>query len=687
MILLRYLFLIQLLFLFNIAVAQIEPHLPIDETDIIDESNALRITEELPIEDHSVYLIKHPISINQCTFEELSLLPNLNSIEIQLIWNYVSIHRPLISILELQSIPNIDLDKLRKVLPYLQISDTEFSLRRIGDRLFSDGRKQIIIRWSRVLQKQRGYLLSDSLNNAYLGSPDKLFLRFQNYKPGSFSYGLVAEKDAGEKLWDNATKTKIDYLTAHLFIERLSPKLTALAIGDYKLRIGQGLILDNVFQSAGNQELGLYVKSPDVLKPYNSVQENNMFRGIASKIKINGQLKALLFFSKTKVDANLVLSDNGTNENTPSSFTSIQYAGLHRTKSELQDRNALGLMHSGGSLIQNFNKGYIGLGAVYSHVDLQEAKNSAPYQVFEPSKKNQFHSSVFHQFQVNKLLLFGELASDEKGHLALLQGILKGLGKYAESIIIYRNYSSQFYTKNSQTISSTGKSQNEQGILFGFNFLPNKAWKYNLYYDSWTHPWLRYSTDLPSKGNEWSVKMTYTKRKKWSVYLQYKNNIQEENQNYLNESRLNQLTNHSAKIHWEQKLNSNWTWRSRIEWHGYGGNEHIEMGYLIYQDLIYKSLEYPISSTLRFSIFDTDSYNSRIYAYENDLLYQYYIPGYFGRGTRSYINVRYKTRSDWSFELRFAISYFPDQLTNGSSGDIIEGSYRTEIKLQLSKYF
>ena len=182
-------FLIQLLFLFNIAVAQIDPYLPIDETDIIDESNALRISEELPIEDHSVYLTKHPISINQCTLDELSLLPNLSSIE-------------LISILELQSIPNFDLDKLRKVLPYLQIRDTEFSLRRIGDRLLSDGRKQIIIRWSRVLQKQRGYLLSDSLNNAYLGSPDKLFLRFQNYKPGSFSYGLVAEKDAGEKLWD-----------------------------------------------------------------------------------------------------------------------------------------------------------------------------------------------------------------------------------------------------------------------------------------------------------------------------------------------------------------------------------------------------------------------------------------------------------------------------------------------------
>ena len=52
MILLRYLFLIQLLFLFNIAVAQIDPNLPIDETDIIDESNALRISEELPIEDH-----------------------------------------------------------------------------------------------------------------------------------------------------------------------------------------------------------------------------------------------------------------------------------------------------------------------------------------------------------------------------------------------------------------------------------------------------------------------------------------------------------------------------------------------------------------------------------------------------------------------------------------------------------
>ena len=47
----------------------------------------------------------------------------------------------------------------------------------------------------------------------------------------------------------------------------------------------------------------------------------------------------------------------------------------------------------------------------------------------------------------------------------------------------------------------------------------------------------------------------------------------------------------------------------------------FETGYLIYQDVVYKPKSSPFSFSFRYGLFDTDSYNSRIYAYENDILY------------------------------------------------------------------
>ena len=80
--------------------------------------------------------------------------------------------------------------------------------------------------------------------------------------------------------------------------------------------------------------------------------------------------------------------------------------------------------------------------------------------------------------------------------------------------------------------------------------------------------------------------------------------------------------------------------RSRIEYMTYertGGQ--AENGLLIAQDVIYKPKESKLSFNARFALFDTDSYNSRIYSYENDVLYYFRIPAYYYQGARSYLTL------------------------------------------------
>jgi hypothetical protein len=64
-------------------------------------------------------------------------------------------------------------------------------------------------------------------------------------------------------------------------------------------------------------------------------------------------------------------------------------------------------------------------------------------------------------------------------------------------------------------------------------------------------------------------------------------------------------------------------------------------GFLIYQDVVYKAAELPLQITGRFCLFDGDSYDARIYTYENDVLYVYSVPAFYNQGIRWYLMAHY----------------------------------------------
>ena len=85
----------------------------------------------------------------------------------------------------------------------------------------------------------------------------------------------------------------------------------------------------------------------------------------------------------------------------------------------------------------------------------------------------------------------------------------------------------------------------------------------------------------------------------------------------------------------------------------------------------------------RLAWFSTDSYNTRIYAYENDLLYTYSIPAYFGKGIRSYLNLKYSINKNTDCWFKMANTSWNDRETSGSGYNEINGRHKTELKFQL----
>ena len=108
---------------------------------------------------------------------------------------------------------------------------------------------------------------------------------------------------------------------------------------------------------------------------------------------------------------------------------------------------------------------------------------------------------------------------------------------------------------------------------------------------------------------------------------------------------------------------------------------------LLYQDIQIHPIELPFAAQLRIAYFNTDGYNSRIYAYENDLLYTFNIPAYYDKGIRYYINLKLKFSKNISLYLKYSQNILKDSETIGSGLNEIKGNKKSEIKAQLRLKF
>ena len=173
------------------------------------------------------------------------------------------------------------------------------------------------------------------------------------------------------------------------------------------------------------------------------------------------------------------------------------------------------------------------------------------------------------------------------------------------------------------------------------------------------------------------------------MYVKYKDETKEKNQNYeefLSPKLINYTTQH-LRYHISYQVVPKLFLKTRLELSFYTISGETENGYLMYQDVQYKAEKIPLTLTGRFAIFQTDSYNTRIYAYENDVLYGYSIPAYYSKGTRAYLNLKYSLFSKLDIWIRLAQTYYADKATIGSGLDEINSNTKTEVKFQIRYKF
>ncbi|PHI18933.1 hypothetical protein CEQ90_15515 [Lewinellaceae bacterium SD302] len=636
---------------------------------------------------------RKPLDLNRATAEELAELPFFNDIQIGQILDYRDRMNGFVNQYELQVIPSLDLETIRAATPYLRVGGGIDDLRTPIGQMLKESDRTLFLRWNRFLEETRGY--SDG---RYLGDPNQFYVRFRQQYSNKLSFGFTAEKDPGEPFFKGPNaKRGFDYYSAHFYMRNVNKTIKAVALGDFTVNFGQGLILYTGF-GAGKSALVTSVRrSGRVIKPYGSVNESLFKRGAAVTLGLGKNVEFTAFGSRRGRDGNLLSPDTITLEEfiditTEASISSLDLDGLHRTEAEIEDRNAVQQTSFGGSLRYNFprNKGKIGINVLNENLDSPLRLSDQPYNRFFFRGTTLSNASVDYTYRWRNLTFFGEVAGSDNGGMAQLHGLLAGLDRYVNLAVVYRKYDRDYQALNARPFGETAGGRNEEGLYFGVEVNPAKNWKFSGYYDLFRFPWLRFNTDGPSSGNEWRFRVTYWQKRKLETYVE----LRKESKGVGVDLLFNPLDGvvqrdrFQGRLHFAYKVNKSFEWRNRIDW-GFADNpiNDRQTGFMVYQDFIYRPISIPVSFTSRIAFFNTDGYQVRFYNYENGLLYNFRIPAYYGRGTRMYLNVRYKGIRNVTIEGRIAQLFYADREVIGSGIAATTLPRRTEVGAQIKFKF
>lgn len=633
------------------------------------------------------YYYDHPLNLNNATIAQLRELNLLSEVEINDLLLHRKLYGGLISIYELQALKYWDLETIRRVQPFVKVDDKLDQLHANVKEMFRNGKFEAFLRYQFTPESKSAYedvpdsILQNS-NSYYHGNADRYYTRLRFSYRTNLSLGVTAEKDPGEEFFGGTQPNGFDFYSAHAFYKG-GKYLRTVALGDYQIQIGQGLNLWSGYAFGKTADVMNVKRSANPLKPYTSVDESRFLRGAAVELGY-GKFALTTFASYKGVDGS-ILSD--TLSEGELLVTSINISGLHRTNSEIARKHTLNEIIGGTNLRFEQRSFSAGVAAVYQGYEAPFIKDTVPYNQFDFRGKSTVGLSADYNFVFRNINLFGEIAhSTHSQALAIVQGLLIALDSRASFALMYRNYGRAYNTFYNAGFSEGSKTNNEKGIYAGLKLNLTSKFTINTYADVFSFPWLKYQVDAPSAGHEYLFQPSYRPSRSLEVYFRFREQLKSKNSRISDGSvsELEEILQRNYRINLSYKVNEMIQLKSRVEYVTVDRNSTgPEDGFILTQDLIYRPKSSPLDISLRYALFDTDSYDTRIYTYENNALYTFSIPAYYYKGSRTYVLIRYTFFRRVDLWVRYGVSVFANLNSIGSGAEEITGNRKSDITVQL----
>jgi hypothetical protein len=605
-------------------------------TTILSIAEQLASHEENPevaesYTDRLYELAESPVRINSGSENEIARLFFINDFQVKSLVEYIKSSGKIMSFFELANIPGFDIATAEMIMPFCTLESANkankgpagVSCRLITNLVFKPGEN----------------------DTSLSGSPLKALTKFR-FSSGGFSGGFTAEKDPGEKLANPLP----DFISAYLSYSGTGI-LRNITVGDYSIRFGQGTNTNSSFRPALSLTSPGYMSAREEIKQYTSSDENNFFRGISADFAIR-DLGVIVFYSSNKTDATISPGPDSSSKH----IENFYLTGTHTTPSLLLKKDAITETTFGMNVSYSFRNIKTGVSFSQGRLSLPfYPTGSSPEEVFDFRGKSNTVASLYYSSLLRRFLLFGEFSFSDFSNHAVVQGFSFRPSDRLTINLLYRNYDAGYFAFHGNGPGTGSSTSNETGLFGNFNFEAAKHLFISGGCDVEKYRWLKYLCSSPTWGMRHEVRIRAEPTEKVKFELAYYKRMSMSDIGGSNAiPKQEELTTSSFKGVARYSQNENFSLAFRIDYRNTKPTE--SKGVLMLQDINYKFRKIPLTIWFRYCIFNTDSWDSRIYTYENDLLYSFSIPAFSGEGSRSYIMAKCDIGKRTEVRLKYGIT-------------------------------
>jgi hypothetical protein len=600
----------------------------------------------------------HPLNMNTASAEELHHIPAMtNLIASRIIARRK--HAYYVAMDELLTIEGMTPELFSFIRLYGTVRERKEQ---------SDYAGSFISRTSNEIEKRRGFL-----NGEYAGSPTKSLNRL-HVLYDAIEVGVLTEKDPGERSFASFSNAY-----ASMSISALSMQLL---VGDYKLEAAEGLVFWNDFSfSKGSDVISPIRKNGNGIHPCLSTDENSFLRGIATSVNLNFLYIQLLYSNKL---INATVDSLGQ-------ISSLYKSGLFRTENELHKEHSTRETMIGyravAHIVDGFKYGWTGYRTWFANPFIQKGMNNeCTSELWMQSMDVSYTNRTFD--------LFSELAVDRTKTVAVISGITYEPLQTLALTLLARKYPSSFQSIHGNAFGESGNNvQNENGVYVGIRLQPIHWLWISMYYDQYEHPQPTQFMPTPTHGNDFLALADCQITKQYTLSFRFK---RKDSPSTIDNIDLygRTIIQMIPRIQENYRLTSEFIsspfvrLKSRVEWMtvDYSGMKSGVSGLLLSQSLKWIVIP-PLTILTRVAVFETDSYDSRLYEFEDDLAGAFSSPALYGKGLRWYFILRYKFFSKMHLTAKYSQTIKEDVKSIGTGLDEIEGNRQSTLSVQLDVRF
>lgn len=613
-------------------------------------------------------LAEQRIDINQATREELEAIPFLTAQQVEDILGYRYRHGELQTLGELQMIPSLDYNhrRLLQCFVYVGHLPKEPAFPRI-DSILKRGKHELTASLRVPFYQREGDI------NGYLGYPYKHTLRYKFHYGTRVQAGLLGTQDAGEPFLANGNGTGYDHYAWYLMVRRLG-RIEALAVGQYRLSFGMGLIMNGGFNLGKLGTLQNLGRSVNVIRPNSSRMEDGYLQGAACTVTLNPSpvsLNLTAYASVRPLDA--TLNKDGQ------TIATLLTDGYHRTPSEMEKKHNVTMTDAGLHL--DFQTGGLHLGATatYTHLNRELKPDiSTLYRRYYPAGTDFTNVGIDYRYITHSLSVSGETAIDKNGKLATINSVSYQPSSTFSIMALQRFYSYRYGALHARSFAEGSRVQNESGIYLGATWRPTRLLQLTAYTDYAYFAWARYLVSQPSHSWDNFVSATYNKGP-WTIHARYRLHLRQRDN--ADKTALTDRIEHRSRLSVSTALANGLSLHTQGDI-AYADYNDASFGYMLSERLAYHCQRLRLSGGIGY--FHTDSYDSRIYLYEQAPLHQFSFPMFYGEGIRYWLMARTELSSRFVLTAKLGIVNYFDRSSIGTGKQKVGHSAMTDLDIQLS---